>query len=173
MLEPTPRYATPTTAPSSRSSPWRAIAAGRMQQGEAQEETEWFNIVCFARLAEIAGDYLNKGSHVYVEGRLHTRAYEDEPCYPYYKVPCSLPTTGCRPMVFTRHRLRVVVRILAESGTVTLADSSSAASRQSPPSAPWSRQPRCQDRSSAVAPARGDRPTSTRRRAGAVPCARS
>ena len=48
------------------------------QQGEAQEETEWFNIVCFARLAEIAGDYLNKGSHVLVEGRLHTRAYEDD-----------------------------------------------------------------------------------------------
>ena len=31
-------------------------------QGAAQEETEWFNIVCFSRLAEIAGDYLNKGS---------------------------------------------------------------------------------------------------------------
>jgi single-strand DNA-binding protein len=47
------------------------------QQGAAQEETEWFNIVCFSRLAEIAGDYLNKGSHVLIDGRLHTRAYED------------------------------------------------------------------------------------------------
>jgi len=47
------------------------------QHGEAQEETEWFNVVCFAKLAEIAGDYLNKGSHVLVEGRLHTRAYDD------------------------------------------------------------------------------------------------
>lgn len=48
------------------------------QDGEAQEETEWFNIVCFAKLAEIAGDYLNKGAHVYLEGRLHTHAYDDD-----------------------------------------------------------------------------------------------
>ena len=47
------------------------------QQGAAQEETEWFNLVTFNRLAEIAGDYLAKGAHVYCEGRLHTRQFDD------------------------------------------------------------------------------------------------
>ena len=39
--------------------------------GEQQERTEWHNVVCFARLAEIAGEYLRKGSKVYIEGSLH------------------------------------------------------------------------------------------------------
>ena len=37
--------------------------------GEQQERTEWHNVVCFARLAEIAGEYLRKGSKAYIEGR--------------------------------------------------------------------------------------------------------
>jgi single-strand DNA-binding protein len=36
---------------------------------------EWFQIVCFARLAEVCGEYLNKGRHVYLEGRLQTRKW--------------------------------------------------------------------------------------------------
>ena len=42
-----------------------------------QAETEWHQIVCFARLAEIAGEFLAKGRQVYVEGRLHTSSWED------------------------------------------------------------------------------------------------
>jgi len=45
--------------------------------GEMQERTEWHNVVMFARLAEIAGEYLKKGSQIYVEGRLQTRKWQD------------------------------------------------------------------------------------------------
>ncbi len=45
---------------------------------ERQERTEWHRIVCFRRLAEIAGEYLRKGSKVYIEGRLQTRSWEDQ-----------------------------------------------------------------------------------------------
>ena len=47
------------------------------QSGERQEKTERHRVVFFGRLAEIAGEYLKKGSQVYVEGRLQTRKWED------------------------------------------------------------------------------------------------
>ncbi len=47
------------------------------QSGEMQERTEWHRISLFDRLAEIAGQYLKKGSKVYVEGRLQTRKWQD------------------------------------------------------------------------------------------------
>ena len=47
------------------------------QTGEKQERTEWVRIVFFNRLAEIAAQYLNKGSKVYVEGQLRTRKWQD------------------------------------------------------------------------------------------------
>lgn len=46
--------------------------------GEAKEQTEWHRIAFFGRLAEIVGQYLAKGSSVYVEGRLQTRKYTDK-----------------------------------------------------------------------------------------------
>jgi len=46
--------------------------------GEQQEKTEWHRVVFFARLAEIVGEYLKKGSQVYVEGRLQTRKWQDK-----------------------------------------------------------------------------------------------
>lgn len=48
------------------------------QSGQKQEKTEWHNIVMFGRLAEIAQQYLKKGSQVYVEGRLQTRKWQDK-----------------------------------------------------------------------------------------------
>lgn len=48
------------------------------QTGQAQEKTEWHRVVFFNRLAEIAGEYLRKGSKVYVEGRLQTRKWQDQ-----------------------------------------------------------------------------------------------
>ena len=48
------------------------------QSGERQEKTEWHRVVFFGRLAEIAGEYLRKGSQVYIEGRLQTRKWEDQ-----------------------------------------------------------------------------------------------
>jgi single-strand DNA-binding protein len=47
------------------------------QTGEKQERTEWHRVVCFNRLGEIAGEYLKKGSKVYVEGSLRTRKWQD------------------------------------------------------------------------------------------------
>ena len=46
------------------------------ETNEQNERTEWHDIVCFQRLAEIAGEYLRKGSKVYIEGRLQTRSWE-------------------------------------------------------------------------------------------------
>ncbi len=47
------------------------------RDGERQEQTEWHNVVCFGRQAEVAGQYLRKGRQVYVEGRIQTRSWED------------------------------------------------------------------------------------------------
>lgn len=46
--------------------------------GEMQERTEWHRVVFFARLAEIAGEYLRKGSKIYVEGRIQTRKWQNK-----------------------------------------------------------------------------------------------
>jgi single-strand DNA-binding protein len=47
-------------------------------EGEHREETEWFNVVAWGNLAEICKQYLGKGRHVYVEGRLQTRSWDDQ-----------------------------------------------------------------------------------------------
>jgi single-strand DNA-binding protein len=46
--------------------------------GEMKEATEWHRVAFFGRLAEIAGEYLKKGSQVYIEGRIRTRKYQDK-----------------------------------------------------------------------------------------------
>lgn len=48
------------------------------KSGQKQEKTEWHNIVMYRRLAEIAKDYLKKGSSVYLEGRIQTRKWQDK-----------------------------------------------------------------------------------------------
>lgn len=48
------------------------------QSGETQEHTEWHRVVMFNRLAEIAGEYLRKGSKLYIEGSLRTRKWQDK-----------------------------------------------------------------------------------------------
>ncbi|WP_151705174.1 single-stranded DNA-binding protein [Nitrincola alkalilacustris] len=48
------------------------------QTGQAQERTEWHRVVFFNRLAEIAGEYLRKGSKIYIEGSLRTRKWQDK-----------------------------------------------------------------------------------------------
>ena len=47
------------------------------RDGEQRDDTEWVRVVCWERLAELAGQYLSKGRPVYVEGRLQTRQWED------------------------------------------------------------------------------------------------
>jgi single-strand DNA-binding protein len=48
------------------------------QSGENKERTEWHNVAMFGRLGEIAGEYLKKGSKVYIEGSLRTRKWQDK-----------------------------------------------------------------------------------------------
>jgi single-strand DNA-binding protein len=58
-----------------------SVAANRRwvaPEGEQHEETEWFNVVMWNKLAETASRYISKGSRVYVEGRLQTRSWEGQ-----------------------------------------------------------------------------------------------
>jgi len=48
------------------------------KSGEKQEKTEWHNIQCWGKLAELAGEYLAKGKTIYLEGRLQTRKWQDK-----------------------------------------------------------------------------------------------
>jgi len=48
------------------------------KSGEKQERTEWHNLVFYRRLAEVAGEYLVKGSQVYIEGKIQTRKWQDK-----------------------------------------------------------------------------------------------
>jgi single-strand DNA-binding protein len=48
------------------------------QAGENKEVTEWHRVILFGKLAEVAGEYLRKGSQVYIEGKLRTRKWQDQ-----------------------------------------------------------------------------------------------
>ena len=48
------------------------------RDGQRQEQTEWHNIVCFGKQAEIAAQYLTKGKQIFVEGRIQTRSWDDK-----------------------------------------------------------------------------------------------
>ena len=75
--DPDVRYTTAgaavTTISAATSEQWKD-----KQTGEPVTKTEWHRIVFFGRLAEIAGEYLKKGSQVYVEGKLQTRKWQDQ-----------------------------------------------------------------------------------------------
>lgn len=70
------------------------------QTNEMKERTEWHNVVFFGKLAEIAGEYLRKGSQVYVEGSLRTRKWQDRDGNDKYTteiVASELQMLGSRP----------------------------------------------------------------------------
>ena len=70
------------------------------KQGEQKEVTEWVNIVFFGKLADIAADYLKKGSSVYVEGKLKTEKYTDKNGIEKYStkvIASSLQMLGGKP----------------------------------------------------------------------------
>ena len=60
------------------------------QDGNAQDRTEWHNVVAWRRLAEICSEYLKKGSKVYLEGSLSTSSWEDENKKKHYKTEVEL-----------------------------------------------------------------------------------
>jgi single-strand DNA-binding protein len=70
------------------------------KSGTLQSRTEWHNVVCWGRLAEIAKDYLHKGSPVYIEGRIQYRSYEDKDGIKRYRtdiVATGMQLLGGRP----------------------------------------------------------------------------
>ena len=70
------------------------------QQGQMQEKTEWHRVVMFGKLAEIAGEYLKKGSQVYIEGKLQTRKWQDQQGQDKYTTEIVLdPFTGVMQML--------------------------------------------------------------------------
>ncbi|MFT6790852.1 MAG: single-strand DNA-binding protein [Cellvibrionaceae bacterium] len=70
------------------------------QTGQQQDRTEWHRVVFFNRLAEIAGEYLKKGSQIYLEGKLQTRKWQDQGGQDRYTteiVGSELQMLGARP----------------------------------------------------------------------------
>ena len=78
------------------------------QSGEQNEKTEWHRVVLFGKLAEIAGEYLRKGSQVYIEGQLRTRKWFDEKTVPIASRPKSWSGSrgSCRCWVVALRMLR-------------------------------------------------------------------
>ena len=66
-----------------------SVAVGRKTRGreggELRDETEWFNVVAFDKLAETCNQYLQKGRPVYIEGRLQTRTWDDQQGQKHYR----------------------------------------------------------------------------------------
>lgn len=71
--------------------------------GENKEKTEWHRIVLFGKLAEIAGEYLRKGSQVYIEGSLQTRKWQDQNGLERYTTEVIVNIGGTMQMLGTRN----------------------------------------------------------------------
>lgn len=72
------------------------------QTGEMKEQTEWHRVVLFGKLAEIAGEYLRKGSQVYVEGQLRTRKWTDQAGQEKYTTEIVVNVGGTMQMLGSR-----------------------------------------------------------------------
>ncbi|WP_348666227.1 single-stranded DNA-binding protein [Arsenophonus symbiont of Ornithomya chloropus] len=75
------------------------------QTGNIREKTEWHRIVIFGKLAEIASEYLRKGSQVYIEGSLQTRKWQDQNGQDRYTTEVIVNITGTLQMLGTRMNL--------------------------------------------------------------------
>lgn len=69
------------------------------QTGQQQERTEWHRVVIFGKLAEIAGQYLRKGSLVYIEGQLQTRKWQDQSGQDRYSTEVVVSMNGSLQML--------------------------------------------------------------------------
>lgn len=72
------------------------------QTGEMKEQTEWHRVVLYGKLAEVAGEYLRKGSQVYIEGQLRTRSWDDNNGVTRYITEVIVNTTGTMQMLGAR-----------------------------------------------------------------------
>ncbi|AXF66103.1 single-stranded DNA-binding protein [Leclercia sp. W17] len=77
---------------------WRDKATG-----EQKEQTEWHRVVLFGKLAEVAGEYLRKGSQVYIEGQLRTRKWTDQSGMEKYTTEVLVNVGGVMQMLGGRH----------------------------------------------------------------------
>lgn len=73
---------------------WRDKASGEMK-----EVTEWHTVVMFGKLAEVAGEYLRKGSQVYIEGQLRTRKWQDQSGNDRYSTEIVVGMNGVMQML--------------------------------------------------------------------------
>ncbi len=73
------------------------------QTGENKEKTEWHKVVLFGKLAEIAAEYLQKGSQVYIEGSLHTRKWQDNKGYNRYTTEIVVNINGTMQMLNSKN----------------------------------------------------------------------
>ncbi|CAI2080715.1 Helix-destabilizing protein [Serratia ficaria] len=69
------------------------------QSGEKKEKTEWHRVVLFGKLAEVAGEYLRKGSQVYIEGKLTTRKWADQAGVERYTTEIHVNVGGVMQMI--------------------------------------------------------------------------
>lgn len=69
------------------------------QTGETKEVTEWHRVVLFGKLAEVAGEYLRKGSQVYIEGQLKTRKWQEQPGQGRYTTEVVVNVGGTMQML--------------------------------------------------------------------------
>ena len=69
------------------------------QTGEKKEQTEWHRVVLFGKLAEVAGEYLRKGSQVYIEGQLKTRKWTDQQGVERYSTEINIGMNGVMQMI--------------------------------------------------------------------------
>jgi single-strand DNA-binding protein len=69
------------------------------QSGQRQEKTEWHRVVIFGKLAEIAGQYLTKGSQVFIQGKLQTRKWQDQSGQDRYSTEVVVDANGQMQML--------------------------------------------------------------------------
>lgn len=69
------------------------------QSGQRQEKTEWHRVVIFGKLAEIAGQYLTKGSQVFIQGKLQTRKWQDQSGQDRYSTEVVVDVNGQMQML--------------------------------------------------------------------------
>lgn len=74
------------------------------QTGEMKEQTEWHRVVLFGKLAEVAGEYLRKGSQVYIEGQLRTRKWTDQAGVDKYTTEVVVNVGGTMQMLGGRQQ---------------------------------------------------------------------
>ncbi|AFP85130.1 single-stranded DNA-binding protein [secondary endosymbiont of Ctenarytaina eucalypti] len=72
------------------------------QTGETKEKTEWHRVVLFGKLADVAGEYLRKGSQVYIEGSLQTRKWQDQSGQDRYTTEVVVNINGTMKMLGSR-----------------------------------------------------------------------